>query len=975
MNRGPAGQAASGGPLEVDEAPSPSAFGVAEPSRYEAGGLLGVGGMGEVRAAQDARLGRQVAVKSSLRGSAAELVREARLTARLVHPNIMAVHDAGEDDQGRPYYTMPVLRGRSLADAVAAASGLAARIQLVPHVLDASRAVAYAHSQGVLHRDLKPANVMVGTLGETVVADWGLATELGAADAPGEAVGTPGYMSPEVASGRTADARSDVFGLGAMLHAVLIGGDPGPGPLPAVRSRCPEAPPELAAIADRAAAADPAHRYPDAGALAADLAAWFQGQRVVAYAYSPAELAWRAVAAWRAPLAVAAIGLVVVAVAVAVGFVSTARQRDQAVAAREEAVSARAVADQRLKQLLVGAAIQAASDELPWRAEVLVAAALAEGASPDARGVLAWVGGRTHPSPEARTTLPTCNHLAVSPGRGRVVCEREGRLDALTVDGALIGSAAINPFHSLWLDEATVMYSAQDGELGLWRPPAAPEPLVGHVGGRARLVRDGERALAVGARSVSLWDAGALRPLEACGVGVGVGPRGALRGDTALVACQDGSVLALELGGGPPRRAARLRPELGVGAVVAVLPDGSGRFAVGTAKGRVVLFSHDGREELAVWDASADTIVHLAAAGEWLAAGLNDGRVRVWSTTTLRPAVILDDAAHQVEASADGCCLRVVGRRDTVWRMVSGGVPPRVAMPGGVSALDVSPAGDRLAAGCGDGTVRVVSLRDGAIERDLKWQDRVIKDVAWSPDGRELATVTSQNTPQRVFDTATWSTAWSAGALASKRVGWTPKGELVVLPYAMGMLRFGPDHVERATGLDLGLWDLVDGDRFMVVHAASGPAWTYADGRLFALPEVEAAHLVAPLGDDVLVVEADRVHLRTVWGAPLGDWRTQGRPIELSGSPGGRLFAVGTAEGPVELFAVDRAGPLAVLRGHAAQVAALAWTADGRWLVSGSWDASVRTWWLGDLETPADALRARAEAAWGWGLDDVLASP
>jgi WD40 repeat protein len=376
-----------------------------------------------------------------------------------------------------------------------------------------------------------------------------------------------------------------------------------------------------------------------------------------------------------------------------------------------------------------------------------------------------------------------------------------------------------------------------------------------------------------------------------------------------------------------------------------------------------------------VWDASSDTIVQLVAAGQWLAAALNDGRVKVWSTTTLRPAVTLDDAVHQVGASADGCCLRVVGRRDTVWRMASDGVPARVAMPGGVSGLDVSPAGDRFAAGCGDGTVRVVSLRDGAIERDLKWQDRVIKDVAWSPDGRELATVTSENAPQRVFDAATWSTAWAAGSLGSRRVGWTPTGELVVLPYAMGMLLFGPDHVGRPTGLDLGLWDLVDGDRFVAVHAASGPAWAYAAGHLFALPGVEVAHLVAPLADDFLVVQSNRVNLRTVWGAPIGDWKTQGRATELSASPGGRLFAVGTAEGPIELFAVDRPEPLAVLRGHAAQVAALAWTADGEWLVSGSWDATVRTWWLADLETPAEQLRERAVAAWGWDLDQVLANP
>src|SRR5689334_12532058 len=149
-------------------------------NRFEVGEEIARGGLGRIRRAWDRRLGRPVAVKELLRqGDSVEerFLREAAITARLEHPAIVPVHDAGHDSGGAPYYAMKLVNGRPLSEELGAADGLRGRLALLPHLIAVSDAVAYAHSQGVIHRDLKPQNVLVGAFGETVVIDWGLAKD------------------------------------------------------------------------------------------------------------------------------------------------------------------------------------------------------------------------------------------------------------------------------------------------------------------------------------------------------------------------------------------------------------------------------------------------------------------------------------------------------------------------------------------------------------------------------------------------------------------------------------------------------------------------------------------------------------------------------------------------------------------------------------------------------------------------------
>ena len=329
--------------------------------------VLGRGGYGKVLLARDLTVGRDVALKclrskvvaSPQRLQAeARLLREARVIGQLEHPGIVPLYDVGRTAQGQLFYTMRRIRGRTLGDAVDAATGFSARLRLLPHVLAACHAVAYAHSRGVIHRDLKPHNVMVDRFGETSVIDWGLAStrELAQEPEPGDPdslrlvgggeslsdgrgrLGTPAYMSPEQLSGVRAliDERTDVWGLGAILFEVLTGRSPreeGPiqRPPPPVRSLVPECPGDLAALCDKALAASRDARYPSAEALALDLDAWLHGRPVTAHAYRPAELLKRFVSEHRVALSV---GVVAVLALAALSVASFVRLRDERNGAR-----------------------------------------------------------------------------------------------------------------------------------------------------------------------------------------------------------------------------------------------------------------------------------------------------------------------------------------------------------------------------------------------------------------------------------------------------------------------------------------------------------------------------------------------------------------------------------------------------------------------------------------------------------------
>ncbi len=263
-------------------------------AQLELEGLLGQGGMALVWSAQQTTLGRAVAVKALRpdRGALEDRARfeaEARIVGRLEHPNIVPVHSFGHDEEGRPHLCMRAVRGveweRLLAPETAAEHERALHYDQAAHLRLFQRvceAVAYAHSQGVVHRDLKPENVLVGDFGEALVTDWGIALDLRRppeAAAPGSEgfVGTPAYAAPEMANGGDEGIGpwTDVYLLGGILYRLLTGSPPHlgdslfalllsawKGEIEPPQQRAPDRliPPDLAELALRALARDPAER-------------------------------------------------------------------------------------------------------------------------------------------------------------------------------------------------------------------------------------------------------------------------------------------------------------------------------------------------------------------------------------------------------------------------------------------------------------------------------------------------------------------------------------------------------------------------------------------------------------------------------------------------------------------------------------------------------------------------------------------
>ncbi|MDQ6614065.1 MAG: serine/threonine protein kinase [Actinomycetota bacterium] len=269
--------------------------------RYRLHSLLGSGGMAVVYDGWDQRLARPVAVKLLRPDLAAvpDLRRrfefEARAAARLTHPNVVAVFDAGED-RGRSYIVMERLRGESLADSIGHGPVDAAWLgRLAGEVL---AALGAAHEAGIVHRDIKPGNILLGPDGRAKVADFGIASVVespaAAATAAAETaaaltgtglvLGTPAYLAPERAMGHPATPQSDLYSLGVVLYEALTGSKPFAGATPAAIAAAavqgaaqdpsllrPDADPQLVAVIGRAMALDPAHRYATAAEMAADL--------------------------------------------------------------------------------------------------------------------------------------------------------------------------------------------------------------------------------------------------------------------------------------------------------------------------------------------------------------------------------------------------------------------------------------------------------------------------------------------------------------------------------------------------------------------------------------------------------------------------------------------------------------------------------------------------------------------------------
>ncbi len=275
--------------------------------RYRLGSMIGKGGMGEIIAATDAQIGREVAVKRMKAQHPSDramsrFFREACIQGRLDHPAIVPVHELGVDEQGRPFFAMKKLAGTTLAQRIKEGHP---RQRLLRAFADVCLAIEFAHRPGVIHRDIKPHNIVLGDYGEVYVLDWGVAKLVAEGDVDpalagddsneqvtveGTVIGTPGYMAPEQArAAKDIDGRADIYALGCVLYEILTGeamhpaGTAGIESVLAGRYSRPstraDVAPELDELCRAATAKEPAERVQTARELGEAVQRYLDGDR------------------------------------------------------------------------------------------------------------------------------------------------------------------------------------------------------------------------------------------------------------------------------------------------------------------------------------------------------------------------------------------------------------------------------------------------------------------------------------------------------------------------------------------------------------------------------------------------------------------------------------------------------------------------------------------------------------------------
>ena len=837
---------------ERADARAPVSAQIRDPQRYQIIGEHGRGGLGRVARAHDRDLSRDIAIKELISGGAASEVRflrEALITARLEHPGIVPVHEAGRWPDGTPFYAMRLVAGRPLRALIQERTTVDERIGLLHHVIAVADAIAYAHGRNIIHRDLKPANVIVGDFGETVVIDWGLAKEVSAEDVPGtggataarghdltttgSVLGTPAYMAPEQERGDPVDQRADVFAIGAMLWELCSLHKLPPRELSVRHRMLREAriDRDLVTIIDKALEVDPSRRYADAGELAADLKAFKAGARIAARDYSLFAL----LVHWtRRHRALALLTMIVVAVSVAALAISYRAGLRARFAEQLAALSVRQAELEAGRQALLHgesaepqlhlAEAYRRGDHTPATRFMLARALqprLAEQARFSARAGRMWSAAF---SPDGAQVVTTDDQSA------QVWDARTAQLRLTLAHGAPVHSAAFSP------DGATLVTAGGDGVVRIWE--LAHGTLVRALtrdGLRARYFAlvvspDGQQVAASDGKSdvTDVWDARTGAPLAQLHT-LGSSRR------PALSFSADGRWLAASSGG--DARVFETRTWTPVTAVagqhvshVSFDPTGP-RIATGNEQG-----------DVSIWAVpSGVRIMHLREIGEPV-------NVLTWSPDGAVLVTATDNGAKQIWDARAGRLRRQLDDRHSrvLW-------------------LEVDPSSQVVAAADSDGAVSVIDVATGMPVTVLEGAGHLIMTARFDPSGRRVVAASWDGTAR----------IWDASS-----------------PYR----RFGAPPV----GDDCGLSDGLEPDqRFLAVRCHGHPTRVWDTARDQLLAELPGVTRVAGEFASALPAvshDGDRAAI------------AHGHAVELYELPSGRLLRTIAHDAPVNAVAFAPTG-------------------------------------------------------------------
>jgi len=984
----------------LDEGPAEEVTISERRGRYTGSSEYSRGGMGRILLVHDELLARDIALKellppsddyegpqgteaSPVRQSAAlvaRFLREARITGRLEHPSIVPVYELGRRENGGLYYTMRLVRGKTLRTVLQECKTLEDRLKLLPNFVDLCMGIAYAHSRGVVHRDIKPSNIMIGEFGETVIIDWGLAKVVGQKEEEhpsiedtlhrlhgdqavgpdktltGEVLGSPHYMSPEQAGGRITeiDARSDVFSLGALLYEILanhaafdkssIEGlieqiqheDPVP-----ISTREPHAPKELASICYRAIQKDKASRYSSAKQMGEDINGFLSGSVVSAYAYTPLERLRRFYFQRRALVNASSFAAIAILAIAIFAFVSVTRSRDQAVVAREresiarrQAQSDKYVAEIRLAQSYIDLNQTVSAEQTLWKIDpeqrnwewgLLLNRSRPEVARIDGYTIAAL-------SPDGRRIVaasPIKSLAVLSLPNGEVLREfpnTQGSVlsVAFSKDGKRILGSSRNTTASIWDAETGIVLATFSGHRREVQS--------------ANFTPDETRVITTVSgqpfeNSIGVWDASSAKSLAMLQPGLGL---------SGAVVNPDGNLLAVWLMDSP-----RTEPEVQVWDLTSfqMLWKKSGNRPVFVPGTKTLLYT-----------AGTQVIVADAESGTELAA-------LKWHQSSVSRVSVSADGRHAVSGASDG--------RLAIWDLNSRSMVNDTNQGYPVHLVAISSSGTTFAATSFSGKVTTWDLSSGLLATEVPGHNKLISRMEFSRDGNFLLTSSHDRA------VCVWNAATSPGT------------SLIGLPSDAINIASSETSQELAFAVTGGAVIMTDARGTRPVEEFESPNWASistkvalsSDGRIVALLldgfttivwDREAHRVVQQLKGhrgQVNAIDIDHkgaIAVTAGWDGHLRFWNldsaAQSAEADFSGmslgavqmTSDGGFAAVGSEDGVIRVVEATSGKVLRSIHAHEGAITALALDPSGSLLASASEDKHAKIWRFSDLSPLAD---------------------